>query len=56
MATSNYGKNKPHIMSLDRRARNSRKISMKTAKKLLRKPDKRCIDMYQAVKTYVKEY
>ena len=42
MATSNYSKNKPHILSLDRNARNSRKVSMETAKKLLRKPDKRC--------------
>ena len=55
MRTSNYRKN---TMSLDRSAQNSRKMSMKLAKKMFRKPDKRCvavIEMYQDVKIYVKE-
>lgn len=58
MGTSNYRKNRLHTMSLDRSTLSSRKMSMKLAKKLFRKPDKRCvavIEMYQAVKTYGKE-
>ena len=58
MATSNYSKNKLHTMSLDRSARNSRKISMKRAKNCEENLTK-CLavtEMYQAVKTYFKEY
>ena len=35
--TVNYGKNRFHLMSLDRRARNSRKMSMKTTNKFFQK-------------------
>ena len=52
--TVNFSKNRFHLISLDRSAQISRKMSINTTSKLFRKPGKRCaavIEMYQGVNT-----
>ena len=52
MPTSDYSKDRIHIMSFDTIVQSSRKMSMKAGNSLLRKPDKRCI---KPVQTCVRE-